>query len=200
MFDALNTTVQKGAHKRGVASFGVGCTKDSKRDIDKFEVAFPDIPGSPLAVWVEENGEALRSLERALTAAQFQLMMLRNAKARDNKEDFAKHLKINLAEEDEDEFEPEENEGEADCQFEDLTPRYPVLQMNNDEINQYVCMYVFFFCKTCIFPGIFPASSKGCWKWKLEQERNGVFGRARQRLQVLRHFKGLSLVIIKYIL
>ena len=136
MFDALNTTVEKGAHKRGVASFAVGCTIDSKRDIDKFEVAFPDIPGSPLAVWVEENGEALRSLERALTAAQFQLMMLRNAKARDNKEDFAKHLKINLAEEDEDEFEPEENEGEADCQFEDLTPRYPVLQMNNDEINQ----------------------------------------------------------------
>ena len=85
MFDGLNTTVQKGAHKRGVASFGVGCTIDSKRDIDKFEVAFPDIPGSPLAVWVEENGEALRSLERALTAAQFQLMMLRNAKARDNK-------------------------------------------------------------------------------------------------------------------
>ena len=136
MFDALNTTVEKGAHKRGVASFAVGCTIDSKRDIDKFEVAFPDIPGSPLAVWVEENGETLRSLERALTAAQFQLMMLRNAKARDNKEDFAKHLKINLAEEDEDGLEPEENEGEADCQFEDLTPRYPVLQMNNDEINQ----------------------------------------------------------------
>ena len=68
MFDALNTTVEKGAHKRGVASFAVGCTIDSKRDIDKFEVAFPDIPGSPLAVWVEENGEALRSLERALTA------------------------------------------------------------------------------------------------------------------------------------
>ena len=57
-----------------------------------------------------------------------------------------------------------------------------------------------FFCKTFIFPGIFPASSKGCWKWKLEQERKGVFGRARQRLQVLRHFKGLSLVIIEYIL
>ena len=64
MFDALNTTVEKGAHKRGVASFAVGCTIDSKRDIDKFEVAFPDIPGSPLAVWVEENGEALRSLDQ----------------------------------------------------------------------------------------------------------------------------------------
>ena len=169
-YPTINTTVQKGAHKRGVASFGVGFTIDSKRDIDKFEVAFPDIPGSPLAVWVEENGEALRSLERALTAAQFQLMMLRNAKARDNKEEFAKHLKINLAEEDKDEFEPEENEGEADCQFEDLTPRYPVLQMNNDEINQYVCMYVFFFVKL-VFSQVFSpphqkAVGNGSWNRK----------------------------------
>ena len=169
-YPTINTTVQKGAHKRGVASFGVGCTIDSKRDIDKFEVAFPDIPGSPLAVWVEENGEALRSLERALTAAQFQLMMLRNAKARDNKEEFAKHLKINLAEEHEDEFEPEEKEGEDDCQFEDLTPRYPVLQMNNDEINQYVCMYVFFFVKL-VFSQVFSlphqkAVGNGSWNRK----------------------------------
>ena len=98
-----------------MASFAVGCTIDSKRDIDKFGLTFPDIPGSPLAVWVEENREAKQSLERALTAAQLQLVMLRIAKRKGDKVRFAELLKVNVE---------AGEEGE-------------VLQMNNDQINQY---------------------------------------------------------------
>ena len=90
MFDAITREVQKGALKCGVASFAVGCKIDSKRDIAKFGVTFPDIPGSPLALWVEENPEAMQSLERAMTSAQLQLVMLRSAKKSGNKEMSAK--------------------------------------------------------------------------------------------------------------
>ena len=96
MFGKISNEVQKGALKLGVASFAVGCTIDSKRDIDKFGITFPDIPGSPLAVWVEENREAKQSLERALTAAQLQLVMLRIAKRKGDKVRFAELLKVNV--------------------------------------------------------------------------------------------------------
>ena len=131
MFDAITREVQKGALKCGVASFAVGCKIDSKRDIAKFDVTFPDIPGSPLALWVEENPEAMQSLERAMTSAQLQLVMLRSAKKSGNKEMFAKLLKVDLEDEGEDE-EEEEQDGLGD-----LTPPIPVMQMNNDQINQY---------------------------------------------------------------
>ena len=130
MFDAISRKVQEGATKWGVASFAVGCTIDSKRDIDKFGIAYPDIPGSPLAVWAEENKEAKQSLERALTAAQLQLVMLRNAKRKGDKGRFAELLKVDV----EDGEEGEEEEGD---ELGDLTPPIPVLQMNNDQINQY---------------------------------------------------------------
>ena len=133
MFGKISNEVQKGALKLGVASFAVGCTIDSKRDIDKFGLTFPDIPGSPLAVWVEENREAKQSLERALTAAQLQLVMLRIAKRKGDKVRFAELLKVNV--EAGEEGEEEEEEGGDDLG--DLTPLIPVLQMNNDQINQY---------------------------------------------------------------
>ena len=90
MFGKISNEVQKGALK--LASFAVGCTIDSKRDIDKFGITFPDISGSPLAVWKEENREAKQSLERALTAAQLQLVMLRIAKRKGDKVRFAELL------------------------------------------------------------------------------------------------------------
>ena len=114
----------------GVASFAVGCTIDSKRDIDKFGITFPDIPGSPLAVWKEENREAKQSLEKALTAAQLQLVMLRIAKRKGDKVRFAELLKVNVEA-------GEEGEEEKGDDLGDLTPLIPVLQMNNDQINQY---------------------------------------------------------------
>ena len=129
MFESISREVQKGAIKWGVASSAVGCTIDSKRDIAKFGLAYPDIPGSPLAVWAEENKEAKQSLERALTAAQLQLVMLRNAKRKGR---FAELLKVDV--EDGEEGEEEEEEGDG---LGDLTPPIPVLQMNNDQINQY---------------------------------------------------------------
>ena len=132
MFWKISNEVQKGALKLGVASFAVGCTIDSKRDIDKFGITFPDIPGSPLAVWVEENREAKQSLERALTAAQLQLVMLRIAKRKGDKVRFAELLKVNV--EAGEEGDEEEEEGDD---LGDLTPPFPVLQMNNDQINQY---------------------------------------------------------------
>ena len=97
-----------------MASFAVGCTIDSKRDIDKFGITFPDILGSPLAVWVEENREAKQSLERALTAAQLQLVMLRIAKRKGDKVRFAELLKVNVEA-------GEEGEEEGD-DLGDLTP------------------------------------------------------------------------------
>ena len=109
--------------------FAVGCTIDSKRDIAKFGVTLPDLPGSPLALWVEENPEAMQSLERAMTAAQLQLVMLQSAKKSGKKAIFAQLLKVDLEGEDEEE---EEQDGLGD-----LTPPIPVMQMNNDQINQY---------------------------------------------------------------
>ena len=131
VFESINREVQKGAMKWGVAAFAVGCNIDSKRDISSFGISFPDIPGSPLAVWAQENEEAKQSLERALTAAQLQLVMLRNAKRNGDKGRFAQLLKVEL-----DGEEGEEEEEEADG-LEDLTPAIPVMQMNNDQIQQY---------------------------------------------------------------
>ena len=98
VFDSITREVQKGAKKCGVASFAVGCKIDSNRDISKFGVTFPDIPGSPLALWVEENPEAMQSLERAMTSAQLQLVMLRSAKKSGNKEMFAKLWTLKMKE------------------------------------------------------------------------------------------------------
>ena len=61
VFESINREVQKGAMKWGVAAFAVGCNIDSKRDISSFGISFPDIPGSPLAVWAQENEEAKQS-------------------------------------------------------------------------------------------------------------------------------------------
>ena len=132
VFESINREVQKGAMKWGVAAFAVGCNIDSKRDISSFGLSFPDIPGSPLAVWAEENEEAKQSLERALTAAQLQLVMLRNAKRKGDKGRFAELLKVEV--EDGEEGEEEEEEGDG---LGDLTPTIPVMQMNNDQIQQY---------------------------------------------------------------
>ena len=66
-----------------------------------------------------------------MTSAQLQLVMLRSAKKSGNKEMFAKLLKVDLEDEGEDE-EEEEQDGLGD-----LTPPIPVMQMNNDQINQY---------------------------------------------------------------
>ena len=98
VFDSITREVQKGAKKCGVASFAVDCKIDSNRDISKFGVTFPDIPGSPLALWVEENPEAMQSLERAMTSAQLQLVMLRSAKKSGNKEMFAKLWTLKMKE------------------------------------------------------------------------------------------------------
>ena len=94
VFDSITREVQKGAKKCGVAS----CKIDSNRHISKFGVTFPDIPGSPLALWVEENPEAMQSLERAMTSAQLQLVMLRSAKKSGNKEMFAKLWTLKMKE------------------------------------------------------------------------------------------------------
>ena len=133
MFESITREVQKGGVKCGVASIAVGCTIDSNRDIAKFGVAYPDIPGSPLALWVEENQEAMQSLERAITAAHLQLVMLRSAKKSGNKEKFADLLKVDL----EDGGDGEDDEVEEQDGLGDLTPPIPVLQMTNDQINQY---------------------------------------------------------------
>ena len=73
-------------------------------------------------------------MERALTAAQLQLVMLRIAKRKGDKVWFAELLKVNV--EAGEEGEEEEEEGDD---LGDLTPPLPVLpvQMNNDQINQY---------------------------------------------------------------
>ena len=49
-----------------------------------------------MALWAEDNPEAKQSLERALTAAQLQLVMLRNAKRRGDKKKFAELLKVDI--------------------------------------------------------------------------------------------------------
>ena len=123
VFESITREVQKGGVKCGVASIAVGCNIYSSRDIAKFAVAYPDIPGSPLALWVEENPEAMQSLERAMTAAQLQLVMLRSAKKSGNKEKFAELLKVDLEDE-----EVEEQDGLGD-----LTPPIPVMQMNIEQ-------------------------------------------------------------------
>ena len=75
----------------------------------------------------------MQSLERAITAAQLQLVMLRSAKKSGNKEKFAELLKVDL----EDGGDGEDDEVEEQDGLGDLTPPIPVLQMTNDQINQY---------------------------------------------------------------
>ena len=86
-----------------------------------------------MALWVEENQEAMQSLERAITAAHLQLVMLRSAKKSGNKEKFAELLKVDL----EDGGDGEDDEVEEQDGLGDVTPPIPVLQMTNDQINQY---------------------------------------------------------------
>ena len=121
--------VHGGALKFGVASMSLACQVNSDRSVDKVEISLPPISNTPLEDFMREHADLMKELKTALCRTQLQLGLLWHARAKGDREEFAKLLHL----EDMEEEEVEEEEGELD----DLTPPFPILQMSLDQLTAY---------------------------------------------------------------
>ena len=132
--------VNSSANKLGIASLAINNRISSNREVEKVEWAVPDLPNTPISDFLkaEENRIFLKRLEAALQSTQLVLSLLWAAREKDDKEEFANLLKIDIEENDLDDAEMMENEdSELASKLGDITPPIPILQMGLDDITTY---------------------------------------------------------------
>ena len=128
--------VEKGTFFKGVAAVGLVCEVDPKRYMSNIKWALPlaDLEKSPIGQWKKDNPDAVLSLEAAVKETRLVLQQLRLKKRAGDKEGFRREAKIEFEEEEEEEDDEEEED------IDDLTPPYPVLSMNLDEVSKYFAL------------------------------------------------------------
>ena len=100
----------------------------------KWALPLADLEKSPIGQWKKDNPDAVLSLEAAVKETRLVLQQLRLKKRAGDKEGFRREAKIEFEEEEEEEDDEEEED------IDDLTPPYPVLSMNLDEVSKYFAL------------------------------------------------------------
>ena len=117
-------------NKKGVAALAVIVKTNSKRDMAAINWVM-SLQTGPVSKWKKAHEEACTSLESAIKLEQLMVQSLRHCKRTGDKDGFMEAL---LMDQEEDE---EEEEQQVDP-FGDLTPEFPIMQMNLDEVSEYL--------------------------------------------------------------
>ena len=125
----------KGVNKKGVAALALALTTNSKRDLLAINWVM-SLKTGPVSKWKKAHEEACTSLETAIKNEQLMVQSLRQYKRKGDKEVFMETLLMDQEEDDEDDEEEEEQQ-QVDP-FGDLTPEFPIMQMNLDEVSEYL--------------------------------------------------------------
>ena len=118
----------KGVNKKGVAALALALTTNSKRDLLAINWVM-SLKTGPVSKWKKAHEEACTSLETAIKNEQLMVQSLRQYKRKGDKEGFMETLLMDQEE--------EEEEQQIDP-FDDLTLEFPIMQMNLDEVSEYL--------------------------------------------------------------